>query len=450
MSDWLTNKGAGPWDFTPQTEKPCYNEGDRIRCKPSEDSAVWSMDENGVTPITPFHGPCGYWWKGGTTPVVTPQGILFATGTNLLGAWGNGTTDGAVVWRQVDTRMDYVGIVNGMFHSIALTQQGEVWGSGDNGLGQLGDYVGHPVLTRSKIMPDAGWAQVACGPSFSCLLRADGTMWGAGHNYNGQLGLGYRSLVSPYIVPTFTLSTVAPPNIVRLAASVDGLLLLTASGDLYAAGYNTGYSFGLPNNDTYYPTPTLIASGVRYMTGSFHRTQIIKTDNTLWSVGFNYYGELGINVPSSIQQTFTQETHFFNDWVKVHGGVYHSAALRADGTVWTTGLNDDSVVGWGPDAGGQLGQGDRVNRQVFTQMGSASDWIDVVCGAFTTFALKADGTVWCTGGLGARGTNNAAPMELPQPGVGVDGLFALTGDNCYSHFNLPSFYEDKFVLKLAS
>jgi len=53
---------------------------------------------------------------------------------------------------------------------------------------------------------------------------------------------------------------------------------------------------------------------------------------------------------------------------KVEGGNNHFVALKADGTVWTWGLNNN----------GQLGLGDKSNRWEPTDTG-ITDAIDVAC-----------------------------------------------------------------------
>jgi len=51
------------WPFTPQYNKPYYNEGDHIA---SWQNPVWSCkytEDESKVPITPTHQPCGYWTK---------------------------------------------------------------------------------------------------------------------------------------------------------------------------------------------------------------------------------------------------------------------------------------------------------------------------------------------------------------------------------------------------
>ena len=65
----------------------------------------------------------------------------------------------------------------------------------------------------------------------------------------------------------------------------------------------------------------------------------------------------------------------------------HTLVLRADGTVWATGLNSS----------GQLGDGTTINRIVLTQVPGLSDVVAVAAGGNHSLALKDDGTVWAWG-----------------------------------------------------
>lgn len=73
--NWDTLNGLGPWPFSPQPNKPHYNEGDIIS-NAGED--VWDTIITGRS-ITPQHRPwCGYWFRRtGTGP--PPTAPPFAT-----------------------------------------------------------------------------------------------------------------------------------------------------------------------------------------------------------------------------------------------------------------------------------------------------------------------------------------------------------------------------------
>jgi alpha-tubulin suppressor-like RCC1 family protein len=52
---------------------------------------------------------------------------------------------------------------------------------------------------------------------------------------------------------------------------------------------------------------------------------------------------------------------------------------------------------WGHNLYGQLGLSDLTYRSVQTQVGSASNWIQISCGSYYTIALKSNGTMWAWG-----------------------------------------------------
>lgn len=111
----------------------------------------------------------------------------------------------------------------------------------------------------------------------------------------------------------------------------------------------------------------------------------IKADGTLWAMGFNKWGNLGLG------DTFSRYGPFVSvgtdTWKFAScGGNDISAfsfAIKTDGTLWSTGFNGD----------GQLGLGNTTDKDEFTQVGS-DKWIWVGCGGAFAVAIKENGTLW--------------------------------------------------------
>ena len=134
--------------------------------------------------------------------------------------------------------------------------------------------------------------------------------------------------------------------------------------------------------------------------GLYH-TVALKADGTVTAVGNNKYGQ---------REVFTWD---WRDTVAISAGGYHTIGLKADGTVIATGENDDGqcdVFDWTDivaiSAGYYHTVGLKADGTVVAvgddQYGrcDVSDWTDIVAicaGAYYTVGLKADGTVLAVG-----------------------------------------------------
>ena len=134
-----------------------------------------------------------------------------------------------------------------------------------------------------------------------------------------------------------------------------------------------------------------------------------KNDGTLWAWGNNDKGELGINerTPTSKRSSPVQ-IGTDTDWYKLTTGSSYAcaAAIKTNGTLWT----------WGNNAFGGLGHNDRIDRSSPVQVGSGTDWAEVVTGK-VTLALKTNGTLWAWGfsDNGSLGLNVANDEHRSSP-----------------------------------
>ncbi len=122
---------------------------------------------------------------------------------------------------------------------------------------------------------------------------------------------------------------------------------------------------------------------------AFNHLATIKNDSTLWTIGDNYYGELGLGTNSTTgvgEKSFKQVGKDKN-WTIVSAGNQYTMAIKSDGTLW----------GWGLNQSGQLGIGSKSNMNLPTRCGSASDWKYVSAGNQFTMAIKKNGTLWKCG-----------------------------------------------------
>ena len=290
----------------------------------------------------------------------------------------------------------------GMIDQYAST--GSLWTWGRNTYGGLGDNTiadkSSPIQT---IAGGTNWKQVAGGRYHTAAIKTDGTLWSWGRNTYGELGdntIAHKS--SP-------VQTIAGGTNWKLVAS--GWLHTAAiktDGTLWTWGYNYYGTLGdntIANKSS--PVQT-IAGGTNWklVAGGRYHTAAIKTDGTLWLWGRNNYGQLGDNTrvsKSSPVQTIDDEG---TNWKSVSGGTAHTAAIKTDGTLWL----------WGTNYYGTLGDETIIDKSSPIQtVAGGTNWKLVASGDYYTAAIKTDGTLWTWGrnNYGSLGDNTIAHKSSP-------------------------------------
>jgi YD repeat-containing protein len=344
-----------------------------------------------------------YWlidqWVGDT---------LWTWGTNANGQLGDNTATtrstpvttfaGGTNWKQVSA---------GSNHISAIKTDGTLWTWGANiliiGSGQLGDNTATnrstPVTTFAG---GTNWKQVAGGNAHTAAIKTDGTLWTWGYNGYGQLGNNTTTQRNTPVT-TFAGGTnwkqVSCGYSHTAAIKTDGTLWIWGSGSDGQLGNNTVISRSTP--------VTTFAGGTNWkqVESGYRNTAAIKIDGTLWTWGRNSYGQLGNNTVISRSTPVTTFAGGTN-WKQVDAGIFHCAAIKTDGTLWT----------WGRNANGQLGNNTAVNRSTpVTTFAGGNNWKQVSCGVNHAIAIKTDGTLWIWGGNGngQLGNNTTTIRSTP-------------------------------------
>ncbi|AEC03000.1 fimbrillin family protein [Parasphaerochaeta coccoides] len=162
--------------------------------------------------------------------------------------------------------------------------------------------------------------------------------------------------------------------------------------------------------------------GVRSVSAGGYHTMILKTDGTLWGVGYNDNGELGIGTSGDMgnERTpvqvwdSTNGSRFMTNVAAVSAGWDYTMILKKDGTLWGTGHNYY----------GQLGIGGTTDISTPEQVKASTADNDfmtnvkaVSAGQEHTMILKKDGTLWATGDNqhGQLGIGNYEAKDTPVP-----------------------------------
>ena len=366
--------------------------------------------------------------------MVRDDGTVAAWGYNLFGQIG----DGSYIDRSFPVAVPgFNGVksaLGGGVHSLALKVDGTVWGWGDNSRGQLGDGTTIRRVLPVKVSNLTGVIAIAAGFYHSLALKSDGTVWTWGANESGELGDGTTTgRLLPVQVPGLT-------NIKAIAGGYAHSVALRGDKTVWAWGINSYGQIGDGTSDPQRLLPVQVkglANIERISTNADH-SLALQSDNTVWAWGYNYYGQIG-NGTDQNYYTVAGRVPGVNSAVEISAGTEASYARLTNGT----------IIAWGNNDFGQIGDGSTTSRKSPVTMPNGSSAAQIAAGASHFTFLRSDGTLWSVGQnvIGQLGDGNLvqipAPVAIPSvtniaklaPGyrhtlaVRTDGTVAAWGDN---------------------
>ncbi len=231
--------------------------------------------------------------------IISSDDKLYGIGGNYLGQLGNGNTTNSGSYVSISFPNGYIPVQysSGNGHTIVLTSVGTVYGCGNNSNGQLGN-ISDPELYFTNIpLPNNKLAiQVASCNSSSLILCNDGTVYGCGQNYYGQLGCGDNIDKSTL---TQMINTTGK-RIIQIVPGNSHVVVMMEDGSLYSCGYNYYGQLGIgtsgSNANSTLTKITIPGNRMpKQITCGANTINVLMTDNTIWSCGRNQYGQLGNN-----------------------------------------------------------------------------------------------------------------------------------------------------------
>ena len=265
-------------------------------------------------------------------------------------------------WKQVSC---------GFNHGAAVKTDGTLWCWAYQNVGNVGD---NTITARSSpvqtVAYGTDWKQVSCNSLVTGAVKTNGTLWMWGSNGSGQLGDNTTiSRSSPVQTVTFA------NNWKQISCGESGTAAIKNDGTLWVWGGQGGDNTAITRSS---PVQT-VAMGSNWANvscGSSH-TAAIKTDGTLWLWGSNNNGQLGDNTAAS-KSSPVQTVAFGTNWKQVSCGLYHTVAIKTDGSMWS----------WGYNNYGQLGDNTVTARSSPVQTGTfGNNWKIVACGWYHTAAV---------------------------------------------------------------
>ena len=309
-------------------------------------------------------------------------------------------------------------IAAGAEHTLLLDSEGKLYGWGASTLGRLGFAESTGQVLKPVRIGDRVGAQVAAGRSHSMMILEDRSLWVTGLNESGQLGLGHRDSVNQW--------TMAPGDqpVSWVAAGSDYSLAIMEDGSLCAWGANGSGQLGLGDRVTRL-WPTIVGEGQdgwSTISAGLDHVLGLKTDGSLWVWGSHANGQLGLgeSAPARVLAPIRMDER--TDWVAVSAGDSFSLALRADGSLWAWGLNDQSQLGVVLDSpalrvsSGTIISGEFISEPTQVGSGALIKWAAISAGGSHSLALSQDGEwyAWGDNTLGQAGGNLLNRIPVPS------------------------------------
>jgi len=324
------------------------------------------------------------------------DGSLWAMGYEYYGELGDGTYSFASTLPEQTVVSNVTTIAAGYEHSLLLKRDGSLWAMGLNSTGQLGDGTYNKTNRAERIVTN-GVTAIAAGYYHSLYLKSYGSLWAMGGNYYGQLGDGTYSTNAPY--GTNSPEEIVASNVTAIAAGTYHSLFLKSDGSLWAMGYNRdpnpflNTGIGQLGDGTYNNTnrpEEILASNVTAIAAGREHSLFLKSDGSLWAMGWNSSGQLG---DGTYNNTNRPEQIVASNVTAIAAGGQHSLFLESDGSLWAMGN----------DGAGQLGDGKYIARGPNRpEQIVASNVAAIAAGDAHSLFLKSDGSLWAMGSNGGQ------------------------------------------------
>ena len=280
-----------------------------------------------------------------------------------------------------------------------------------------------PRRVDGSSRPEAS-VQLALGYLHTCLRKSDGKVQCWGDNGAGQLGDSIPFEAGARVPAKVPQNVVGLDDAFQLASGLSHSCAIRRSGKIVCWGINL---FGqLGDGTTQRSSSPVAVGGVADASRSpparaSRARSSAAAPSSCW--GANYSGQLGDN--TKVDRSTAAPVKQLTGATAIATAEHHACAITgASGTVMCWGKNDE----------GQLGNGSTTESLLPTPIASLSDIVQVVAASRFTCALERAGQVHCWGAntLGQLGTGspNAAPNPSPAVTAVSDAVAIWVG---YEH-----------------
>ena len=275
-----------------------------------------------------------------------------ATSPVLVNGFGNFGQQGRNIATQVSV---------GGYHTCAILDTGLVKCWGANVMGQLGDGTTSlrktptPTTYLDGVSHNRTAVKISAGRYGTCAILDDGNLscWGKVSSYPVYYN---PTIITPAINQT----------VVDVSVGYSHMCVITSNGTLMCWGENSHGQLGIGSNThNYSPNVVDLGTGITARSVFAHSsyTCVILSNNNTKCWGLNSYGQLGDGTTTSRNTPTLVSLPSQGYFVSISLSSSHACGI----------LDDYTVLCWGDNSAGQLGDGTNISRKTPTPIESLDD-----------------------------------------------------------------------------
>lgn len=269
----------------------------------------------------------------------------------------------------------------------------------------------HTQLTAIPMQGITGAVKITAGVEHFCMVMDDASVSCWGDNQYGQVGNG-TEIRDSAMGSAASAQVVGVADVTAISAGSSHTCAVSKDNTVKCWGYNLHGQLGdgsTTNRTTATPVANLPAVSA-IAAGAWHTCALGK-DRTVECWGRNDSGQLGNGTTTSSPSPTATQVAGLTDVKAIAAGGSHTCAIRKDRT----------VVCWGDNQSGQLGDGTLTSSTTPVPVSNLTGVVGIAAGGSHTCAVRKDRTVVCWGSNSAgqlgTGDNTSSPVPVEVTGL---------------------------------
>ncbi|MCB0400920.1 MAG: gliding motility-associated C-terminal domain-containing protein [Flavobacteriales bacterium] len=309
---------------------------------------------------------------------------LYGWGSNIYNSIGIGlTTTGVNVPTLIPNIYDIKYISAGYLVSV-IKHDNTAWAWGTSG--NYSGFGGNPIQVMSNV------SFLDAGSNTLCYVKNDGTVWSIGANSAGHFGDGNVN----YLFNSIPVQMLNINNAARVAVNFLSTIILLKDSSVWSVGDNYGGNLGLGSNITQTLIPMQVAGIPKIIDikSNAEATIALTVNGNVYTWGIDYNSGYYNYSPTLIQN--------LSNIIAISGCDDGNHFLALD--------ENKNCYGWGKN---NYNSSFGSPNPSYTPSLVATDVIDIMAGETFSYIVKSDGSLWATGftNLGSVWLNLPSNLE---------------------------------------